>query len=189
MKIILASKSKRRHELLKNLEFDFTIAASNFDESSIKITNPEEYCQKAAHSKAQTIANKHSECAVIGADTIVCINKQILGKPSNYNEAFKMLKLLSNKIHFVYTGVSIILKSKSINLNFIELTKVKFFNLQDEEIKKYILENNPYDKAGSYGIQDKQMLFVDYIIGNYENVMGLPISKLSRLLLKLNIIK
>ena len=189
MNIILASKSERRHKLLESLGLDFSIVESNFDESSIEITSPEEYCQKVAYSKAMTVASKYSESTIIGADTIVYANKQILGKPSNYNEAFKMIKLLSNKIHSVYTGVSIILKSKSINLNFIELTKVKFFNLDDEEIRKYILKNKPYDKAGSYGIQDREMLFVDYIIGNYENVIGLPISKLYKALLKLNIIK
>ena len=95
--------------------------------------------------------------------------------------------MLSGKTHSVYTGVSIL--SQSININFTDKTKVKFLELTPKEINKYIINNNPYDKSGSYGIQDDSILFVDYIIGNYENVIGLPISRINKLLVKLKIIK
>ena len=100
-----------------------------------------------------------------------------------------MLKILSGRIHFVYTGVSIISKLNCIDISFIETTKVKFINLRDKDIKQYIVDSKPYDKSGSYGIQDKNFIFVDYIIGNYENVIGLPISKLYKFLLELKVIK
>ena len=184
--IILASKSSRRHKLLKNLKINFKIVDSNFDETSIKIKNPEKYCEKLSFLKANTVSKIYQNDTIIAADTIVCINNKILEKPLNYKEAFNMLKLLSGKIHYVYTGVTILANCK--NITFSEMTEVKFFDLTDKEIKTYISNNNPYDKSGSYGIQDGSLLFVDYINGSYENVIGLPISKLYRILLKLNII-
>ena len=187
MNIILASKSKRRYHLLKKLDLNFKVINSNVNENKIKLIRPHLYCQKLANMKANSVLNKNPNSIVIGADTIVYINNKILEKPSNYKEAFSMLKMLSGKIHFVYTGVSIL--SQSININFTDKTKVKFLELTNKEINKYIINNNPYDKSGSYGIQDDSMLFVDYIIGNYENVIGLPISRINKLLVKLKIIK
>tara|TARA_B100001029_G_C15039465_1_gene442533 strand:+ start:732 stop:1301 length:570 start_codon:yes stop_codon:yes gene_type:complete len=189
MKIILASKSSRRSYLLKKLIKDFTIIDSKFDESLIKNKKPKEYCQKIAISKAQSVAQKNADSIVIAADTIVSIKNNILEKPSSYNEAFKMLKLLSGSTHFVHTGVSIIYPFNKSNVNFTETTKVKFVNLRDKDIKQYIDSNKPYDKAGSYGIQDPEFIFVDYIEGNYENVIGLPISKIYKILLELKVIK
>ena len=189
MKIILASKSSRRSYLLKRLVKDFTIIDSKFDESLIKNKNPKEYCQELAILKAQHVAQKNANSIVIAADTIVSIKNNILGKPSNYDEAFKMLKLLSGKTHLVHTGVSIISKFNKPYINFTETTKVKFVNLRDEDIKQYIDISKPYDKAGSYGIQDAEFVFVDYIEGNYENVIGLPISRIYKILLELKVIK
>ena len=189
MKIILASKSSRRSYLLKKLIKDFTIIDSKLDESLIKNKKPKEYCQKLAVLKAQRVAQNNTDCIIIAADTIVSIKNNILGKPSSYDEAFKMLKLLSGKIHFVHTGVSIISPSNKSHVNFIETTKVKFVNLRDKDIKRYIDSSKPYDKAGSYGIQDSEFIFVDYIEGNYENVIGLPISKIYKILLELKVIK
>jgi len=189
MKIILASKSSRRNYLLKKLIKDFIVIDSKFDESLIKIKTPKKYCQKLAVLKAQHVAQKNTDSIVIAADTIVSIKNKILEKPSNYDEAFKMLKLLSGDTHFVHTGVSIISISNKIYINFIETTKVKFTNLRDKDIKQYIINNKPYDKAGSYGIQDPEFIFVDQITGNYENVIGLPISKIYEILLELKVIK
>ena len=185
--IILASKSKRRHDLLKKTGIDFEVIESRLDESLIKNNNPKLYCQELAKLKAQTVLNKKPTSTVIGADTIVYLNEKILEKPQNYNEAFRMLRMLSGEIHSVYTGVSILTKDK--DCTFAEETKVKFLDLNDEEIDDYIKKNKPYDKSGSYGIQDESMLFVDYIIGNYENVIGLPISKVYKILLELKAIK
>ena len=187
MNVILASKSKRRERLLKKLGLNFKIIDSKLDESNIKFKRPHLYCQKLANMKANLVLEKNPDSLIIGADTIVYIDNKILEKPSNYKEAFNMLKMLSGKKHSVYTGVSIL--SKFININFTDKTKVKFLELTDKEIKRYIDNNNPYDKSGSYGIQDDSMLFVDYIIGNYENVIGLPISKINKQLIKLKIIK
>ena len=187
MKLILASKSQRRYELLKKIGVNFKVIDSNLDEKSITNNNPKLYCQKLAKLKAQIVLNKNPNSIVIGADTIVCLNQKTLEKPQDYNEAFKMLKILSGNLHSVYTGVSILSKSKSFT--FIEETKVKFLNLNDKEIENYINKNKPYDKSGSYGIQDESMLFIDYINGNYENVIGLPISKVYKILLELKVIK
>ncbi|MAX09817.1 MAG: septum formation protein Maf [Candidatus Marinimicrobia bacterium] len=192
MNIILASKSKRRKDLLKRLVKDFRVIDSEFDESTINIKNPKKYCKKLAILKAQKVASMDSlspNSIVIGADTIVSINNEILEKPSNYKEAFKMLKKLSGDVHFVYTGVSIISTLNDIHINFIEKTKVKFINLRDKDIESYILKSQPYDKSGSYGIQDPDFIFADHIVGNYENVIGLPISRIFNSLLELKAIK
>jgi len=187
MKLILASKSKRRYNLLKKLKINFQVIDSKLDESQMKETDPLLHCQKLAHLKAEIVLKKNLKSVIIGADTIVCINKKILEKPTDYNDAFRMLKLLSGKLHSVYTGISILTKSKKIN--FVEETKVKFFPLEDTDIQKYISNNKPYDKSGSYGIQDDSMTFVEYINGNYENVIGLPVSRVYRVLLELKVIK
>ena len=120
MNIILASKSKRRKQLLERLVKDFIVIDSGFDESTVNIKNPKEYCQKLAIAKSQKVASKKSldpNSIIIGADTIISINNEILEKPSNYNEAFNMLKKLSGKIHFVHTGVSIISVLKNTHIN------------------------------------------------------------------------
>tara|TARA_Y100001970_G_scaffold146511_1_gene179903 strand:+ start:531 stop:1094 length:564 start_codon:yes stop_codon:yes gene_type:complete len=187
MNLILASKSKRRQTLLKKLKINFEAIDSNLNESKIKQIEPSLYCQKLAIMKAEIIFKENLESTVIGADTIVCIDEKILEKPIDYDDAFRMLKLLSGNTHIVYTGVSILNKHKKIN--FVEQTKVNFFKLKDSEIQKYISNNNPYDKSGSYGIQDDSMTFVESIKGNYENVIGLPISKVYRHLLELKVIK
>ena len=192
MNIILASKSKRRKQLLRRIVKDFKVIDSGFDESTINNENPKEYCQKLAVAKSQKVASANSldpNSIIIGADTIVSINDEILEKPSSYNEAFDMLKKLSGKTHFVHTGVSIISILKNTHVNFTETTEVRFINLRDIDIDKYIIKSQPYDKSGSYGIQDSDFIFVDYIVGNYENVIGLPISKIYNSLIELKAIK
>ena len=186
MKIILASKSPRRKDLLNKVGLKFEIVDSKLDESLIPITEPEKYCQKLAMLKAKSVLKEHPQDLILAADTIVCIDNKILEKPTNEQDAFNMLTLLSGRTHKVYTGVSIL--SKKINLNFTEETKVTFFDLSESEIKSYIKNNPPYDKSGSYGIQDDSLFFVKKIKGSYENVIGLPISKLYRLLLELKVV-
>ena len=186
MKIILASKSIRRKQLLNKVGIEFKIVNSKLNESLIPISAPKQYCQKLAILKAKSVLKKYPEDLILAADTIVCIDDTILEKPINYDDAFNMLKLLSGRTHNVYTGVSIL--SKKIDLNFVEKTEVTFFDLLDHEIKFYIETNSPYDKSGSYGIQDGSFLFVEKIKGSYENVIGLPISKVYRLLLELKVV-
>ena len=186
MKIILASKSPRRKDLLNKTGLKFEIVDSKLDESLIPTTEPKKYCQKLAMLKAELVLKKYPQDLILAADTIVCINNKILEKPIDKNDAFNMLTLLSGCTHKVYTGVSIL--SKKINLNFTEKTEVTFFDLSESEIKSYIKNNPPYDKSGSYGIQDESLFFVKKIKGSYENVIGLPISKIYRLLLELKVV-
>ena len=178
MKIILASKSPRRIQLLKLLNFNFIVCKSNLDESKFGNNNdPQKFCQELAFLKANEISNKYPEDIVIGGDTIVVINNKILGKPIDKNDAFSILKKLNNKTHFVLTGVSIQCKKDNISHSFYEQTKVTFNKISDDDIKYYIKNYNPFDKAGSYGIQDWSSIFVKKINGCFYNVIGFPISK------------
>ena len=187
-KIILASKSSRRKQLLSRILDDFKIINSNLDESKIKIDDPAKYCINLSYLKAKTVSKNFKNDIIIGADTIVFLNNTILGKPKDYNEAFNMLKRLSGQTHTVFTGVTILSINNKVNINFSEKTNVTFYDISDNQIDWYIKNNNPYDKAGSYGIQDGSQLFVKAINGNYENVIGLPISKIYRYFIELKVI-
>ena len=175
--IILASASPRRKAILSQVNLDFTIEPSKINEDfSIKLL-PKAFCEHWAREKANDIAKSHSDKLIIGADTIVLINDKILGKPKDYKESFAMLKSLSGKTHQVLTGVSLINSDLGIDFTFNESTDVSFCLLTDEEINKYIEKFKPYDKAGSYGIQDGFSVYVEKINGCFYNVMGFPISK------------
>lgn len=187
-KIILASKSSRRKQLLSRILDDFKIINSNLDESKIKIDDPAKYCRNLSYLKAKAVSKNFKNDIIIGADTIVFLNNTILGKPKDYNEAFNMLKRLSGQTHTVFTGVTILSINNKVNINFSEKTNVTFYDISDNQIDWYIKNNNPYDKAGSYGIQDGSQLFVKAINGNYENVIGLPISKIYRYFIELKVI-
>lgn len=187
MKYILASKSPRRSEILQNAGFRFKVLPSNIDESKISTNlTPIDYCVELAKLKAYDIANKHKNCTIIGSDTIVYINNSILNKPKNFNDAKKMLTMLSNNTHTVLTGVSIVNINEKIDFNFYESTEVSFYKISDLEIENYINQFKPYDKAGSYGIQDGSNLFVKKIVGSYENIVGFPISKFYQSLKKIS---
>jgi len=182
MKIILASASPRRKEILKKITNNFIVYPSNFDESSIPINNNvEEYCKNLALQKAIDISNKFPSKYVIGADTIVYCNNKILGKPKNNLDAKKHLLLLSNKKHIVYTGVAVVNKSKIIQKSFIDKTSVLFHKLDINDINYYIKNYKPFDKAGSYAIQDWSSIFVKKINGCFYNVVGFPLSKFHKL--------
>ena len=175
--IILASASPRRKAILSQVNLDFTIEPSKINEDfSIKLL-PKAFCEHWAREKANDIAKSHSDKLIIGADTIVLINDKILGKPKDYKESFAMLKSLSGKTHQVLTGVSLINSDLGIDFTFNESTDVSFCLLTDEEINKYIEKFKPYDKAGSYGIQDGFSVYVEKINGCFYNVMGFPISR------------
>lgn len=176
--LILASKSPRRKELLSLITEDFVIKSADVDETLPKGITPERAVVFLSKIKAQPLAN--SQDTVIGADTVVAVDNKILGKPKDRNDAFSMLKLLSGKNHSVFTGVTVISPKKSTSF-FVE-TKVKFFDLTDGEIIRYIDTGEPFDKAGAYGIQDKGSLLVEKIDGDYFNVVGLPVSTLNRVL-------
>lgn len=177
--IILASQSPRRQELLKLITNDFEIKVSNVDETLPSGISPKDAVLYLSKIKAEPFKN-HSDI-IIGADTVVALDGKILGKPKNDENAREMLKFLSGKAHSVFTGVTLI--KGDITRSFSVETKVKFFDLTDEEIDEYIKTGEPADKAGAYGIQGYGSLLVEKIDGDYFNVVGLPVSKLARELL------
>jgi septum formation protein len=181
--LILASSSPRRKELLQNLNLTFKISSSEVDESFDPGLSPSEVVMELAQRKAQTVFQAHSDAYVIGSDTIVVINGQILGKPENEAEAVRMLKMLSGNQHDVYTGVSIL--SPHGTARFYEKTEVLFWELTDDEIISYVQSGEPLDKAGAYGIQDLGSMLVKKISGDYFAVVGLPVSRTIRELKKL----
>ena len=183
-KIILASKSPRRKELLDVIKLDYDVIESTCDESSVSADNsPEVYVQKLAILKATDVSKKLPyEALVIGADTIVEYNGEFLGKPKNKDDAYNMISMLSGKSHNVYTGICVMnSKTKEFASTF-EKTEVIFREIEHNEIEKYISGDEPYDKAGSYAIQGLASCFVKGIVGDYNNVVGLPLYKLTKLL-------
>lgn len=181
MKLVLASKSPRRSEILKNAGFDFVIRTADADETIAEGTNPEDAVVMLAARKAMAVERNEDE-VVLGADTIVVLDDKILGKPKDREDAFNMLRSLSGRVHSVFTGVCAISDKGSIT--FAEETKVEFYPLTDEEINSYIDSNDCYDKAGAYGIQGLASKFIRGIKGDYFNVVGLPISSVYKKILK-----
>ncbi|WP_075982453.1 Maf family protein [Bacillus massilinigeriensis] len=180
--LILASASPRRKELLENLHIPFQVSSSDVDESYDPQLSPQEVVMELASRKAKSVAEKNQEAYIIGSDTVVVIDEEILGKPKDKDEAFTMLKRLSGNTHSVYTGVAIASSKKVIQ--FYEKTDVVFWELTDDEINTYIDTNEPFDKAGAYGIQGFGSLLVKGIVGDYFTVVGLPISRTVRELVK-----
>jgi len=174
---ILASKSPRRKYLLNQIGFKFSVVPSNFKEYLNNNIPPEALAESLARGKAMKIAKIYKDKIIIGADTVVSLNNQLYGKPKNSQESFKMLRSLSGKSHEVITGVSLILINKNIDYTFSQKTNVTIANITNEEIFSYLRKYNPFDKAGSYGIQDGFSAFIKNINGCYFNVMGFPLSK------------
>jgi septum formation protein len=184
MKIILASKSPRRREILETMGVSFEIDVADVDESVSDDFSPVEAVCEISKRKAQRIAERHGEDEiVISADTVVVIDGKIIGKPKDKEDAFCILKNLSGRTHEVYTGFTVSGNGKT-KTDF-EVTKVHFKELCDDDIRRYIATGEPMDKAGAYGIQQKGNLFVDYIHGDYYNVVGFPISKICVTILEL----
>ena len=188
MKFILASSSPRRRELLLRLQTPFDIILPDVDESIIPPEgSPETYCTALAELKANDISQHYPNNLVIGSDTIVVLDNNIMGKPEDKAMAQNMLETLSGKTHHVYTGVCLKWADKNIHHLFAEITMVTFRELSDADINHYIESCPPYDKAGSYGIQDWSAVFVKEIKGCYDNVVGFPISRFYEELKKLGI--
>lgn len=181
LKIILASKSPRRSEILKNAGFEFTVRVSDADETLPDGISPEEAVQLLARKKAEVVKRNCGEM-IIGADTVVVSDGKILGKPRDGGEAFSMLRALSGRTHFVYTGVCAVTEEKT-ETDFMK-TEVEFLALSDEEISDYISSGEPFDKAGGYGVQGLASKFVKSIKGDYFSVVGLPISLIYEKFLK-----
>ncbi len=176
-KIILASKSPRRKQLLELLGLPFQVQGSQIDEV-YSLTNPREIVTHLAASKARDVAKQFEDALIIGADTIVVLDEHILEKPQDEKDALNMLMRLSNRTHIVYTGVCLILKTNGQvkEHSFFEETKVTFAALSESEVQSYIKSGSPMDKAGAYGIQDDYgAVFVKRIEGDYYNVVGFPL--------------
>ncbi len=177
-RLILASASPRRKELLQELGYPFEIMPADCEEiidSSLPI---EEAIQQIAYQKAETIWKNNSDAVVIGADTMVCYDGKMLGKPKDRADAERMLKMLSGQTHKVISGAAILSKDKKEM--FYEETKVTFYPIDEMLLNQYLDSDEPYDKAGAYGIQGKGKLFVEKISGDYFNVVGLPIASVYR---------
>ncbi len=184
MRLILASASARRQELLSRLTNEFEVIISNFNEDKVEFKKScSEYVMEIAKGKANAVAELlHTDAVVIGCDTIVAFEDHILGKPKDEIEAFNMLKLLSGNVHQVYSGISVInTKTREVKIDYMS-TDVKFSTLTDKEIKAYIETEEPMDKAGAYGIQGFGGVFVEEIHGDYYSVVGLPINRLNYIL-------
>ncbi len=177
-RIILASASPRRKELMELAGYDFEVICADIVEVVPENATPQEVVMSLALQKAQAVAAEHKEAVVIGSDTVVALDGKILGKPHSEQEACEMLRSLSGRTHKVFTGVAIVCGDKV--KNFFDETDVEFYPLGDDEIKKYVATGEPMDKAGAYGIQGKGSVLVKKINGDFFNVMGLPIAKLYR---------
>lgn len=173
---ILASRSPRRQQLLKQIGLDFQAVPSDLEEPPFTEGKPSQYAKELAVMKTAKVASEHPEAIVIGADTIVVVDKQVLGKPKDADDARSMLTTLSNRPHYVHTGYCMRVDELDIQLSGVEKTKVYFRELNENEIQTYIDTGAPFDKAGAYGIQDYSAIFVDKIKGDYFNVMGFPLA-------------
>ena len=183
-KLILASASPRRAEILTSVGWEFEKQTADIDESSFENEKPENYVQRLAAEKAQVIAKNNADAIVLGADTIVVINEQIIGKPKDFDEAGKMLKMLSGNWHEVLTGVAVIKNGET--LVDIQRTNVKFAEMNEAEIEFLVQKGEPLDKAGAYAVQAQAALFIEKIEGDYWNVVGLPVSLVYRLVCSKN---
>lgn len=179
--MILASQSPRRRELLSLITEDFRIIPAKGEEILPEKITPENAVLALSEKKADEIFAGNKGEIIVAADTIVAIDGKILGKPRDDEDAFSMLMTLSGRVHEVFTGVCVIFPNGGKE-RFFEETKVEFYPLSDSEIAEYIKTGEPMDKAGAYGIQGKGALLVKRIDGDYYNVMGLPVARLSRVI-------
>jgi len=178
MRLLLASASPRRRELLRNAGFDFDVQASQIVEEMKQGERPEEFARRAAREKAMRIAASSPRGRlVLGADTVVVVDGETLGKPSDPADAARMLRLLSGRTHQVHTGVCLVRAPDEVKALEHETTLVTFRELDEEEIRGYVESGEPLDKAGAYAVQGLASKFVTRISGCYSNVVGLPLAR------------
>jgi septum formation protein len=188
-RLILASKSPRRRYLLERAGLEFKVIPSELDENSVTLSSPESYVKSLAEAKAGDISNRYPDSWIIGADTIVCIDGTILGKPASRDEARRMLRSLSAKTHRVHTGYCICHKTTAHLFSECITTEVSFKNLSEKEIAWYINSGEPFDKAGAYAIQGIGTFLVKRIKGSYTNVVGLPVCEVLEYLIKFGVVE
>jgi len=187
MGIILASKSPRRKELLELMGLNFQIITSDIEEQIPEHASPEAVVCALAYQKAEAVAREHPNDCVIGADTIVYLDGDILGKPHTPDRAKSFLRKMQGRQHTVYTGVAVLANgSKDVRY---ETTKVTFAPMSNQEIDWYVSTGDPLDKAGAYGVQGPFGVFVTHLDGNYFNVIGMPLPLLYKMLLEVGAIR
>lgn len=179
MEIILASQSPRRKELLGLLKIPFTVRVADIDETMNPALPAREEVARVSRLKAEAIF-RNADDIVIAADTIVVCDGQVLGKPKDEADALRMLRLLSGRDHQVMTGMTVLRGQQAVSCT--EITDIHFRELSDREIQSYIRTGEPMDKAGSYGIQGGAAVFAQKIVGDYFNVVGLPVCRLHQIL-------
>ncbi len=181
--LILASNSPRRAQILDLAKVPFKLKTPEFREEISNLEKPEILVQENSLKKVESISHLVKSGLILGADTIVVLDDEILGKPQDESEAFLMLKRLNGNWHQVYTGVALLNKNNSRQITGYEVTKVKFNSLTDSQIREYVATGDPLDKAGAYGIQESAAGgLVEKIEGNFDNVMGLPLHTVRKLL-------
>jgi septum formation protein len=180
MKLILASGSPRRAEILRDAGYPFTILSSAIDETPFANESPETLVQRLADTKADLVAARAvGPAVIIAADTEVVLDGHVLGKPRTSDDARNMLAKLSGRTHSVITGVTLIRLPDAERRSFVETTQVQFAKIPDEEILRYLATGEPFDKAGSYAIQGRAGRYVPRIEGCYFNIVGLPLARLA----------
>lgn len=185
MRVILASNSPRRAAIMELANIDFEVIPSNFDESSVKTDDIERMSQRLAYGKAKEVFdNTQGDRAIIGADTIVVKDDEILGKPVDKEDAVRMLKKLQGDAHVVYTGITIMIEKKGKKKEYNEVIKTDILvsEMTADEIDRYVEEERPYDKAGAYAIQSSFCKYIEEMAGNYMSVVGLPIDRVYKIL-------
>ena len=182
MQLILASQSPRRRELMGLFRRPFAIRVADIDETMDPDKPPFDEVARVSRAKAQAVP-REQEDIVVAADTIVVCCGRTLGKPRSVQEAFEMLSLLSGRDHQVMTGLTVLRGQEAVTCT--EVTDIHFRHLSDKEIESYIATGEPMDKAGAYGIQGGAALFAEKMVGDYYNVMGLPVCRLQKILTRL----
>ncbi|WP_155315438.1 Maf family protein [Desulfosarcina alkanivorans] len=186
--LILASQSPRRRYLLEQAGLTFAVIPGTFDEDSVQLTDPADYVKTLAKAKADEIAGQYPDSWVIGADTIVTIDRSVLGKPGTPDDARHMLEKLSGQSHCVFTGYAIVCKNQAACVCDAVKTEVQFKNLTPDEIDWYVQTGEPFDKAGAYAIQGMGTFLVRRINGSYTNVVGLPVCEVIEALLGMGVV-
>lgn len=180
MKLILASGSPRRRELLSLYTTDFEVCASDFDERAVQAESPAALAEALARGKCLAVSARNPGCLVVGSDTVVELDGEVFGKPKDAADARRMLRALSGRTHRVHTGVCV--SDGTTAESFVDTCKVTFFPISEEELERCIASGEPFDKAGAYAIQGQAALWLDRLEGDYYTIMGLPVSRTARLL-------
>ena len=180
MKLILASGSPRRRELLSLYTRDFEVCASDFDEGSVRAASPAALAGALARGKCLAVSALRPGRLVVGSDTVVELDGEVFGKPKDAADARRMLRALSGRTHQVHTGVCV---SDGVRTeSFVDTCRVTFFPIPEEELERCIASGEPFDKAGAYAIQGRAALWLDRMEGDYYTIMGLPVSRTARLI-------